>query len=189
MKNKTLIVWLALSFAISVAAGISYFTMQQSLRQSANWPQAQMAADAAAALSAGQAADALVSGSKIDISAAQAPFLVIYDADGNAVASSATLNGDAPKLPKGVLDYTAQKGEDRVTWMPNRTIRIAAVVVKVQGGPGGAVLAGRSLKETESTIDNIGRLVLAAWAGSEAFLLVVCLLAGLVMKNNKQTVK
>lgn len=191
MKNKalskSLVVWLALSLVLTMAAGISYFAIQQSLRQSANWPQAQMASDAAAALAAGKAADSLVPGDKADITVSQSPFLVVYDASGNAVASSGMMNGAAPRLPEGVLDYTAKKGEDRVTWMPDKNTRIAAVVVKVQGGPGGAVLAGRSLAEAEKSIDNIGRLILAAWAGCAAVLLAVCLLAAFAVKKSITT--
>lgn len=181
--SKALLVWLALSFVLTVAAGISYFTMQQTLRQSANWPQAQMASDAAAALASGKAAASLLPDNQVDLEAGQAPFLVVYDASGDVSASSGMMNGAPPKLPKGVLDYVAQKGEDRISWAPAAGVRIAAVVVPVRGGPGGAVLAGRSLKEAERSISNIGNLVLAAWAGSEAFLLVVCALVGLVMKK------
>ncbi len=73
-----------------------------------------------------------------------------YDAAGSVAASSGALGGEAPSMPAGVLEYAAGHGEDRVTWMPNATVRLAAVVVRVGGqavtlilGAPGRIPAGR----------------------------------------------
>ncbi|MBI4316291.1 MAG: hypothetical protein HZB20_12760 [Chloroflexi bacterium] len=74
----------------------------------------------------------------------------MYDGSKNLVASSAQLRGQPPALPSGVLDYTRQHGEDRVTWSPEPPdVRVAAVVVSYSGSSQGFVLAARSLRETE----------------------------------------
>lgn len=178
--KKALTVWLVAAFTLAAAAGISYSAAQQALRQSANWPQVQLAEDGARSIAAGKPAEAVAAGDKVDIAADLAPFVTVYDAQGNTLASSGLLVGQAPKVPAGVLATAKANGEDRVTWTPSRGVRIAAVVTRVDGGPGGYVLSGRSLQEAERTIDNIGALVLVLWAGSAAFLLVVCLLYGFV---------
>jgi len=41
-------------------------------------------------------------------------------------------------------------GEHRVTWQPERSVRIASVVVHVPGTAGGFVLAGRRMDEIEA---------------------------------------
>lgn len=177
---KALTVWLVASYVLTAAALMAYSAAQQALRLSANWPQVQMARDGASAVASGKPADSVATGDKIDIATSLAPFVIVYDGSGNVSASSGLLNGVAPKIPAGVLDYTAKNGEDRVSWTPDKSVRIAAVVVKVGGGPGGYVLSGRSLEEPERIIDTVGKLMLAMWAASVAVLLAACLVFGFV---------
>ena len=138
--------WLPFAVAITGLCGLVFLEMQQVIRQSANDPQIQMAEDAAARLAAGAAADATVPRATVDIASSLAPFVIVYDAQDRVIASSATLDGATPRLPEGVLAAARQSGEDRVTWEPRAGVRIAAVVVPYHGG---AVLAGRSLREVE----------------------------------------
>jgi hypothetical protein len=181
---RVMFIWLISAFILSAATIISYTAMQQALRLSANWPQVQLAEDGAAAIASGQAASSVVPSNSIDIATSLAPFVIVYDAGGNVVASSGQLNGEAPKIPAGVLDYAVKNGEDRVSWTPNKDVRVAAVVEKIQGGPGGSILAGRSLRETERLINKIGMLLLAMWAGSVLLLSGICLVWGIFMKKN-----
>jgi hypothetical protein len=106
-----------------------------------------MAEDATSALAGGANIESVVPSTKVDIATSLAPFLMIYDDSGNALASSATLHGMNPTFPPGILDYTRQNGEDRVTLQPEGGVRIAAVVVRYDNG---FVLAGRSLREVEN---------------------------------------
>ena len=138
--------WLPFAAAITVVCGLVYVEVQQNLRQSANDPQIQMAEDTAASLAAGSDAAALVPSTAVDVASSLAPFLIVYDAHDDVVASSARLDRATPRLPEGVLASARQSGEDRVTWEPRAGVRIAAVVVPYDGG---AVLAGRSLREVE----------------------------------------
>jgi hypothetical protein len=73
--------------------------------------------------------------------------MIVYDDQGEAVASSGALHGQIPSLPAGVLDYVRENSEDRVTWQPEAGVRIAAVIVRFEGVESGFVLAGRSLRE------------------------------------------
>jgi hypothetical protein len=130
----------------------------------ANDPQIQMAQDAASALAGGASVDSLVPSAKVDIATSLAPFLMVYDDDGKILASSAVMHGGNPSIPPGVLDYTRQHGEDRVSWQPENGIRIAAVVAHYEHG---FVLAGRSLCEVEKRISQVqnlnGLATLAIW--------------------------
>ncbi len=161
---RLLRLWLPISAAVTIACGLIYAEEQSSLREAANDPQIQMAEDAASRLAAGTPARALVSDSTVDIAASLAPFLIVYDTNGTAIGSSAHLHGGTPTLPSGVLSSARQAGEDRVTWEPASGIRIAAVVVSYAGG---AVLAGRSLREVEQRESDALGLAAAGWLTAE----------------------
>jgi hypothetical protein len=151
--------WIPLAIVTAGVCGLVYLAIQQSLRANANDPQIQMAEDAASALNNGVAPDALVPTNKVDIAASLAPFLIIFDESGNVLALSATLHGQNPSVPAGVLDYAKQNGENRVTWQPESGVRTAAVIVKSDKG---FVLAGRSLRESEKRTEQAGSISFAA---------------------------
>jgi hypothetical protein len=157
--GRTLIAWLPLAAAIALLCGLIYASVQQSYRMGANDPQIQMAEDAARALAGGQSAESLLPAAKVNMAVSLSPYLIIYDANGAVLASNATLHGQTPTIPTGVLDYTRQNGEDRVTFQPEAGVRSAVVVAAVDGGKGGFVLAGRSLREAEARTDNLFKIV------------------------------
>jgi len=165
--------WLPIGVAVTMAIFISYTFAQQVYRLSANDPQVMMAHDIAAALASGTPADQLVPTTTVDPSVSLAPFVIVLDQSGHIVVSSMTLGGSSPVPPSGVLDTAKVSGEYRVTWQPRRDARIASVVVPVKGGPGGFVVAGRSLKAVEDRIDTLGQLAGLGWIGT----LVLTLLA------------
>ena len=153
-----------LAFATAGLCALVYLSVQQFLRQGANDPQIQMAEDAAANLKAGASVESVVPTTKVEIASSLAPFIMVFDNAGNVLASSATLHGTIPSFPIGVLDYTRQNGEDRVTWQPEAGVRMATVIT---GTGNGFVLAGRSLREVEireSNVENYSLLaMLAIW--------------------------
>jgi len=151
--------WLPLAVATVCLCALVYLAVQQSLRQGANDPQIQMAEDAAASLKAGASVDSVVPSAQVEIASSLAPFIMVFDSAGNVVASSATLHGKVPSFPGGVLDYTRQHGEDRVTWQPEPGVRMATVTI---GTGNGFVLAGRSLREVEVREDNVENYSLLA---------------------------
>jgi len=101
LKSK----WIPYAAIITLLCGITYIVVQQEYRLSANDPQYQMAQDAAFALSNGADPKSLVSSSPCELSHCLSPYIIIYDDKENVVATNAFLNGKAPKLPAGVLDY------------------------------------------------------------------------------------
>ena len=169
--------WLPLAIATAGLCGLAYLAVQQSMRIGANDPQIQMAEDAASALNGGANPDSIVPAGKVELATSLAPYIMVFDNSGNVLAASATLHGALPVYPAGVLDYTRSHAEDRVTWQPEAGVRMATVVVRYDQG---FVLAGRSLREVEIRIDNIGKIsglaLLAIWAAT----LVVITLAELV---------
>ena len=146
---RTFLYWLPLAFCLTVLAGLVYGAVQQNFRQGANDPQIQMAEDAAIQLQDGAQAQTVVGGDKVDLSRSLAPFLIVYDATGHVLASSAQLNGAVPDIPTGVFNSVRASGEDRMTWQPQEGVREAAIVTQFGGSHPGFVLAGRSLREVE----------------------------------------
>ena len=163
---KTFLVWLPFIFAISCMCLLVYGAVQHVLRIGANDPQIQMAEDAADALSAGKEAASILPNQRIDISKSLAPHMIIYDNQGHIFSSSATLHGSPPQIPGGVFADAERLGELRFTWQPEEGIRQAVVVVAYPGINSGFVLAGRSLREVEYRIDDLGLEVVIAWIGS-----------------------
>jgi hypothetical protein len=141
--------WLPIAAVAAILCCLVYAAVQQALREGADDPQIQMAEDAASAFAAGSAPQALLPAAQIDIGKSLAPFFIFFDAAGKPVASSASLHGEPPSPPVGVFEYVRSHGEERVTWQPEPGVRIASVIVRVNGPVYGFVLAGRSLREVE----------------------------------------
>lgn len=165
---KQLLYWLCAALVITALYATVFAVTQAVLRGGANDPQIQVAEDAAAQLGRGANATSLV-GDTVDLGASLAPFTIVYDRQGNVLASSGRLNGQIPLLPTGVLTSTAVGSEHKVTWQPQPGVRIASVVV---ANDQGYVLSGRSLREVERRIDSLELLVAVAWALSCGLLLL-----------------
>jgi hypothetical protein len=177
--------WIPLAVVISALCGLVYLAVQQELRQSANDPQIQIAEDAGRALENGAAADSQVPADPVAVESSLAPFVMVFDDSGKVAGSSATLRGETPQLPAGVLDYVRTHGEDRVTWQPESGVRIAAVVVRINGAHPGFVLAGRSLREVEVREDNALTVAGVAWAFTLAASLAACALAEWILGTKR----
>ena len=167
--------WLPIAVVTAAFCGLAYLTVQQSLRMGANDPQIQMAEDAASALASNQPVDSIIPADapKVDMAKSLAPFLIIYDSNGSPLVSGAVLNGQTPIPPAGVFDYTRQNNEDRVSWQPAPGVRSAAVVVAVNGGRGGFVLAGRNMREVEIRESQLTNTVALGWIASLVVTLVI----------------
>ena len=76
------------------------------------------------------------------------------------------MHGKIPALPGGVLDYTRQHGQYRISYQPEAGVRSAVVIEAVSGGQGGYVLAGRSLRAVEKHEDQALLLAGLAWAAA-----------------------
>ncbi len=169
--------WLPLATLTVLIAGMVYVAVQQDYRGTANDPQMQMATDARNALDAGAPAETLLPPSKIDIAASLAPYLVIYDAAGQPVASSAMLHGQPIMPPSGVFAAASGTQMNVVTWMPEPGVRSAIVVTRYANG---YVLAGRSLQQIENRESNLELIVGAACAATLALTFLAVLLSQLL---------
>jgi len=175
-----LTVWVPVAIVATALSGLVEVAVQQSLRQSANDPQIQMAEDAAAALAGGGAPRSLLPAGQVDVARSLAPYLIVFDEAGEPLASSATLDGQVPRLPPGVFDYTRVHTEDRITYQPRPGVRSAIVVVRFGGERPGFVLAGRSLREVEKREDQLTAMVALAWVAALAASLVATVLFSLI---------
>jgi hypothetical protein len=180
--------WLPLAVAITALCGLVYLAVQQELRQTANDPQIQIAEDAALALENGAAAGSRMPTDKVAIEKSLAPFVMVFDDRGETVGSSATLHGETPQLPPGILDYVRTHGEDRVTWQPEPGVRIAAVVVHYKGTQPGFVLAGRSLREAEAREDNALIEAGIAWAFATGASLIAVILCEFILAGKRKAI-
>jgi hypothetical protein len=176
-KNRPAIVfkyWLPVAFAVTFTCFVAYLVAQQVMRYMASDPQIQIAEDLAAApeqgrnsgdttLNCGNSKLCPRNSDTVDMAHSVAPFVILYDEQGQPVASAARLDGGVPTPPHGVFDFTRDRGEDRVTWQPRPGVRIAAVIVHHGGTQPGFVLAGRSLRDSERRTSRLGVLLLALW--------------------------
>ena len=153
--------------------GLVYLSEQQVWRHLANHPQLQMANDIADALAGGAPVASVVPSVWVDFGHSLAPFIIVLSDSGSIIASSGRLSGRLRAVPVGVLAHVRDHGEERVTWQPERGVRIAAVVVRTPTQPGRFVVVGRSLRETEAGIAQHGRIVALAWIISLVGLFVV----------------
>ncbi len=165
--------WLIVALVATMFCGLAYITVQQALRQGANDPQIQMAEDIASALENGRTTGSLMPSYQVDLKNSLGTFVILFDDRGNQTASSGVLNGQSPNLPGGVLDYVQQHGEDRITWQPEPGVRIATVVIDHNGANPGFVLVGRSMREVEKRIDQIGLLCGITWIATLGLALIV----------------
>jgi hypothetical protein len=170
--------WFITALAIIAMSILLYGAVQQSFRTGANDPQIQLAEDGARALENGISAASIAPiDNPIDIAKSLAPFVIVYDENGQVISSSGKLNDTVPVPPLGVLAYAAQHGEHRVTWQPQRGVRIATVVTRFNTGTvRGFVLAGRSLYEVEKREN---ALSFAVMTGAMATLLATMVIAAL----------
>lgn len=152
--------WIPLAIAITGVSFLSYGLVQQSMRAAANDPQVQVATDVVNFLNT---KSPFPNSQTLDPTKSLAPFIVVYNKNGEVISSTAVVDGKPPIVPKGVLDTAAAKGDDRVTWLPKKGLRVAAVVKPYDEG---FVLVGRNLKEVEARDDDLFRLMLLCWAAT-----------------------
>ena len=160
---KVLRAWVPLAVAVTVVCALAHVAVQQSYRSGADDPQIQLAEDAASALSHGASPSSVVGTPSVDMSVSLAPFVNVFDRDGNPLAGSGLLAGLVPVPPRGTFAAATASGRDRVTWQPRPNVRIAAVIVPRRGAAGGWVLSGRSLREVERREDQLTAMSAAAW--------------------------
>lgn len=186
--NKYLIIsknWLGYAALVTLLCLTVYGAVQQSFRQSANDLQFQMAQDVANAINKGADPKLLTGTQQLDLASTLSPYVLIYDANGNAVGNNVTLNGLVPKPPVGALNEARNSGSNSVTWQPRPGIRQATVMIATRRGY--LVVAGRSLRNTEEHIHRLGLLVFFGWIASLLVMLVVAVLQEFMTSKMRDT--
>ena len=163
MRLSSMFSSLSIAAVVTVVMGVLYMNVQQSYRTGADDPQIQMARDITAAINQGRSISPYFKDDTIDLTQSLAPFCVLYDSDGKPVQSSAQLNGQIPQLPAGVLDFVKVHDEDRITWQPQRGVRLATIIKRASSSPARFVAVGRSLKEVEVRESNLVTTVAGGW--------------------------
>lgn len=177
MIKTALKAWLPFAVLASFVIGTGYAVVQYAVRQSANDPQMQLAEDWAGQIASGTELGHLNLGAFIDPALSLAPFGIVYDQDGNIVASSVSAPS-AMKQPDGVFDTVdaAPKNEAHYTWQPASGERYATVMKRaVYQDKSYYVLSGRNLKVVEERIGAIAQISLFGW--------LLTLLAGAVAQH------
>lgn len=157
-----------LAFSVFVTAMIVfvYAVAQNILRSEADDPQIQMAEEASFLLNHNAPMGPIVPEIGVELSESLKPFLQIYDEKGSLLDGNATMNGISPKIPKSALSYAKDHGgKNRLTWRLESGAKIAAVIYHYGGKNPGYAVAGRSLRETENRIGDIGKLCFFFWFG------------------------
>lgn len=158
------VVFILLAAITTLISLTIYAAVQQSYRGGANDPQINATEEISSLLAQGAPPEAIVGqASGVDMANSLSLFVIILDKDGKILASSGKLNGKTPELPAGVIDYVKQHGQERFTWQPQKGVRLAAVVRKVDKD-GGFVLAARNLREVEKREEQLLKMVGIAWA-------------------------
>ncbi|MDP4116589.1 MAG: hypothetical protein Q8903_10655 [Bacteroidota bacterium] len=165
LKDKLILTaWLPQAIIITILCGFMYISVQQILRQLANDPQIQLAEDWANTLNKSGSVSTFTSKDSIDIGKSLAPFIIIYDSAGKPVISNGYLHYTTPSIPLGTLQSAKANGQNRLTWMPEKGVRIAAVITPYSSKAGsGFVLAGRSLREVQMRISKIDVFCVSTW--------------------------
>lgn len=175
--------WIPLAVAISAIYFAVYVITQQTIRVSANDPQIALSEYIANEIAVGRNAENFLP-FHTELSQSISPFVIIYDGDGHVILSTATLYGEMPQVPEGVLMYAKTNTQNRITWQPQKGIREAIVVTYFKGKTSGYILAGRSLRETEKREDMALKLSALGWIGTLfASLVATFLFTGKFSKN------
>jgi hypothetical protein len=162
--------WLPLALVTFGVCFFTYIGIQQNYRMDANDPQIEMAQNAARDLENNVPPDAVLPTRHVELSSDLAPFVIVFNGSGEIITSSATLDGQTPTLPNGILAASDATGENRVTWQPRAGVRLATVIKPYRSASSsGYVLVGRSLHEVEARIDNLTTMF---------FITLVCALVG-----------
>lgn len=159
--TETLRLFIPLALGLSAVLFVSYVNDQQLLRGSANVIPEQLAPDLARNLS--DASYAYVANEKIPIESSIAPYVVVYDSFGKPVSGTGYLDGVLPSIPPGIFDVARSVGKDTLSWQPEAGVRSSIVVVPVNGGAGGYVMAGQSLRYVEREVWLLGIRSALGW--------------------------
>lgn len=157
MKNLQ---YLSAMAIITIVMVLIYAGIQQTYRSNANDPQVEIAYDLRDRL---QKSKPILFDDTVELESSLSVFKELYDGNGNPIQSNGLLNGKLPQLPKALFEYAKTNGEHWITWQPQRNVRMAVGIVKVNSDNTGYIVVGRSLKEVEERVSRLTTIVIIAW--------------------------
>jgi hypothetical protein len=134
-----------------------------------------MALDIRDRLAEGRSLDNYFDRDTIDLARSLRVFATLYNQKGESVRTTGMLDGKAPQMPSGVLNFVRANGEERVTWQPRATVRMAMVLLRTNPASLGFIAVGRSLKEVEKRESNLLTMVFVCWLGAMGLALITAL--------------
>jgi hypothetical protein len=140
---------------------------QQVLRRGADRQPEQLATALSAQLAHSDNRSFTLPGPQQDIGSSawlnsNATFAAVYDASGEVVSSNATFDKGLPQPPRGIFRTIRDRGEYKVTWQPQRGVRIALTGREIPGG--GFAVAGQSLLTAEARTARFDLILKLMWA-------------------------
>jgi hypothetical protein len=149
---------------ITIVAGGAYLIAQQVGRLSADDVPRALAQHWADRLAQGGPIDAAGLGPAVELTSAASPFVVIFDSQHRVVASNASLQGETPMVPPGVLDAATSNGSNHVTWQPVAGVREAVFALPwTSTSDRGFVVAGIGLGPTEDRASQVRLAAALTW--------------------------
>lgn len=167
--------WLPFILVSTVLCGLAFVLVQQMERLSADEVPVRIAQDAATLLARGTGAASVVGMYSVDMETSLSPFLIVVSESGAVIATTASIAGQTPLPPFGVLNEALTTIEHRTTWQLREDLRYATVVRHFDGERTGYVVAGQSLRETEARILIARNYVLIAWGAALLLTLLACI--------------
>lgn len=154
----------ALVAIISLLGGAAAVVIDQMMRVGeGNQPQIEMADWYFGEISAGEDPADVIPPGYVDLERSLQPFVIFYDDQGRPVKGTGYLDQELPAPPPGVFDFVREHGIEKVTWQPQRGVRLASVIRRVNGKTPGFVLAARSLRLVEAQKSTLWRMALGIW--------------------------
>ena len=161
-----------------------YIVMQQAIRQEANFASLQLAEQARQDIKNGQGINQLIGQNTTEInSLSTTPFIIALDSNLNIVASSATLDGKMPSIPKGVITATKTQtsttdGANKITWQPETGVRQAIVAITTKdlvssNNKIAYIVTGQSLRLSENLVGQLGYQVFFGYLATVLVYLVL----------------
>jgi hypothetical protein len=190
---KKLSSWIVLAIAISFVFGFIFIATHQTIRSEANATLVDTAQNIAGYLENDDTIDSQIEqlsgqieqSTKVNLANSDKVFVSIYDGEGKPNASTGNVKGTARELDKGVIDTAKKNGVNKISWAPESDVRVAIVVYPIKKGDKGYLVVGKSLKETESNITRIGKILLVGWI----ITLLITLLSTIVLNNLIETLE
>ncbi len=162
MRFRSWIVFLVMALLVTLIMLTIYAAVQQNYRNYANDPQVDASEQVANSINRGAPPEEVIGKNPVDIKAKTTPFGMMFDKDGKVTTSTARIGDQSPTPPTGVFEKARKTGSNRFTWEPEKGVRIAAVIKKLDDDKG-FILVGKNMREVENRIKDLCTMVGIAW--------------------------